>query len=187
MKLFSFSTVTDDLNHKLVCRKFFQQPKLQIHKPVRTVPGFSIQSYQKHVVTDSPPKVMVRKSRIGKTLFRMYYNRGDIPVCLEFRNQNKIAWKVHRNNLFITAFFNKLWIEFAFTALYIRNLRWNSYLPSPLFSLLQNRMSNCEIMPSNDSLQCYNCKWLLTTWKQIFCFFLKITLPGKSEFSFSIL
>lgn len=106
MKLFSFSTVTDDLNHKLVCRKFFQQPKLQIQRPVRIVPGFSIQSYQKHVIIDSPPKVMVRKSRIGKTLFRMYYNRGDIPVCLEFRNQNKIAWKVYRCNLSLSFLIN---------------------------------------------------------------------------------
>ncbi|XKL69056.1 hypothetical protein PGB90_006825 [Kerria lacca] len=37
---------------------------------------------------------MVKKTTTGKTLFRMYYNRGDIPVCLEFRNRNKITWKV---------------------------------------------------------------------------------------------
>ena len=86
-------------NDNSICKKFFQVQK-QPSKvpPLRVVPGFTAQCYQKNVVTDSPPKIIVRKSSIGKTLFRMYYNRGDIPVCLEFRNRNKISWKVSEFN-----------------------------------------------------------------------------------------
>ncbi|XP_065224806.1 parkin coregulated gene protein homolog [Planococcus citri] len=83
-----------DLQVNLICKRYFIQRKPQTPCVQRVVPGFSVQSYQKNVTVDSPPKAMVKKSCIGKTLFRMYYNRGDIPVCMEFRNRNKIAWKV---------------------------------------------------------------------------------------------
>lgn len=88
------SFITDKENYIIICQRLIAHQRPRVQKPLRIVPGFSIQSYQKNVITDSPPKAMVKKTTTGKTLFRMYYNRGDIPVCLEFRNRNKITWKV---------------------------------------------------------------------------------------------
>lgn len=93
---------TDENKPELICQRYILHQREDSQKPARIVPGFSVQSYQKNVVTDTPPKAIVKKSTIGKTLFRMYYNRGDIPVCMEFRNRNKIAWKVFENHHHLT-------------------------------------------------------------------------------------
>lgn len=76
----------------MVC--FKDNNKLKSVQRLRVVPGFSVQSYQKNVITDRPPRVKIRKCRLGRTLFRLYYSRGDIPVCLEFKSRQKICWKV---------------------------------------------------------------------------------------------
>ncbi|KAG8230958.1 hypothetical protein J437_LFUL010845 [Ladona fulva] len=69
--------------------------------PVRVVPAFTIQAYQKNVMVEGPPKVGSTKQRAVKpTTFRKFYIRGDFPIALEFDTYgHKIGWKVDIDKL----------------------------------------------------------------------------------------
>ncbi|XP_067010543.2 parkin coregulated gene protein homolog [Anabrus simplex] len=69
----------------------------------RVVPGFSIQSLQRDVVIQGPPKSAAyhveRRSKVPSS-FRRFYNRGDFPISMEFDGAgNRIAWKVEIDKL----------------------------------------------------------------------------------------
>ncbi|KAK9506944.1 hypothetical protein O3M35_008789 [Rhynocoris fuscipes] len=69
--------------------------------PPRIVPPFSIQSRQKNTIVEPFPKSQpLKKYPVGKSMFRMHYLRGDIPIAMEFSNFGfKINWKVNFNDL----------------------------------------------------------------------------------------
>lgn len=62
----------------------------------RIVPAFSIQSYQKGVVVEKPPKPRERERHpVSNTAFKRFYIRGDFPISMESSSFGyKIAWKV---------------------------------------------------------------------------------------------
>ncbi|XP_046392772.1 parkin coregulated gene protein homolog [Ischnura elegans] len=69
-------------------------------RPVRIVPAFTIQAYQKNVVVQSPPKLTQKPKTPKATAFSKYYKRGDFPISLEFDTYgHKIAWKVDIDKL----------------------------------------------------------------------------------------
>ncbi|CAD7088484.1 unnamed protein product [Hermetia illucens] len=82
----------------------------------RVVPPFSIQSLQKNSkVLEGPPKLQKRKHIIQPrvTSFRMYYDRGDLPIKMEYlTGGDKIAWTVDIEkldySLYLPLFFDGL-------------------------------------------------------------------------------
>lgn len=62
----------------------------------RIVPAFSIQSYQRGVVVERPPKPKEQPGRpTTSTSFKRFYIRGDFPISMESSSiGHKIAWKV---------------------------------------------------------------------------------------------
>lgn len=61
------------------------------------MPAFSIQSYQRGVVVEKPPKPREKERHAaGNTAFKRFYIRGDFPISMEFSSFGyKIAWKVN--------------------------------------------------------------------------------------------
>lgn len=82
----------------------------------RIVPPFSIQSHQKNTkVIEGPPKLQKKRYFIQPraTTFRMYYDRGDLPIKMEYlAGGDKIAWTVDIDkldySLYLPLFFDGL-------------------------------------------------------------------------------
>ncbi|XP_005150175.2 parkin coregulated gene protein [Melopsittacus undulatus] len=86
-----------------------QEPLGHVKKNKQQVSeGFTIKAMMKNTVVRGPPSAGAFKERPPKpTLFRKFYERGDLPIALDHDTKgNKIAWKVE-----------------------IETLDYNSYLP----------------------------------------------------------
>uniref|UniRef100_A0A182XLY9 PARK2 co-regulated n=2 Tax=gambiae species complex TaxID=44542 RepID=A0A182XLY9_ANOQN len=69
---------------------------------MRPVPAFSIESLQKNTYVMGPPKAQKQRYMIQPkaTSFRMYYERGDLPIKMEYlTGGDKIAWTVDIDKL----------------------------------------------------------------------------------------
>ncbi|XP_055597365.1 parkin coregulated gene protein isoform X2 [Uranotaenia lowii] len=69
---------------------------------LRPVPAFSIESLQKGTFVLGPPKAQKSKYMLQPkaTSFRMYYDRGDLPIKMEYlTGGDKIAWTVDIDKL----------------------------------------------------------------------------------------
>ncbi|XP_054263162.1 parkin coregulated gene protein-like [Macrosteles quadrilineatus] len=75
-------------------RAFRESLRKPAPKP-RVVPAFSIQSYQRGVVVEKPPKPEDRvRHTAGNTAFKRFYIRGDFPISMESSSSgHKIAWR----------------------------------------------------------------------------------------------
>ncbi|XP_055921045.1 parkin coregulated gene protein [Eupeodes corollae] len=88
------------------------------HRSPRLVPPFSIQSLQKNTIVLDKGKLNTRtkqtsRTRTTSTSFRMYYNRGDLPIKMEYlTGGDKIAWTVDIEkldySLYLPLFFDGL-------------------------------------------------------------------------------
>ncbi|KAF5292884.1 hypothetical protein FQR65_LT11136 [Abscondita terminalis] len=62
-------------------------------KEHRTVPAFTIQSLQKNTCVVPPAKCHIFRERpVEKSIFRKYYQRGDLPVAQDA--SGSVSWKV---------------------------------------------------------------------------------------------
>ncbi|XP_075215312.1 parkin coregulated gene protein [Lycorma delicatula] len=78
----------------------FRESLRRIAPKPRVVPAFSIQSRQRGVIVQKPPKVKPKVNEINRTSFRKFYVRGDYPIAMEFdRFGYKISWKVDLTDL----------------------------------------------------------------------------------------
>ncbi|KAM9019272.1 parkin coregulated gene protein isoform 3-T5 [Ara ararauna] len=86
-----------------------QEPLGHVKKSKQQVSeGFTIKAMMKNTLVRGPPSAGAFKERPSKpTIFRKFYERGDLPVALDHDSKgNRIAWKVE-----------------------IETLDYNSYLP----------------------------------------------------------
>ncbi|XP_055840174.1 parkin coregulated gene protein homolog [Episyrphus balteatus] len=84
----------------------------------RLVPPFSLQSLQKNTVVFNQENLSIKgkqnnQNRRAATSFRMYYNRGDLPIKMEYlTGGDKIGWTVDIEkldyNLYLPLFFDGL-------------------------------------------------------------------------------
>ncbi|CAM9785087.1 unnamed protein product [Chrysoparadoxa australica] len=73
---------------------------LEVSKVTNTRP-LSAPGYLRNSRTPQPPKAGAwRRKAIASTLFRKYYARGDLPICVDHRaNGNAIKWKMRTQDL----------------------------------------------------------------------------------------
>ncbi|XP_009865458.1 PREDICTED: parkin coregulated gene protein-like [Apaloderma vittatum] len=73
-----------------------QEPLGHVKKSKQQVSdGFTVKAMMKNAVVRGPPLAGAFKERPTKpTVFRMFYDRGDLPIALEHDAKgNRIAWK----------------------------------------------------------------------------------------------
>ncbi|KAL1384589.1 hypothetical protein pipiens_013042, partial [Culex pipiens pipiens] len=102
------ATKSSSASYTIEARPFATSAKLVARRPVksapslRPVPAFSIESLQKNTLVMGPPKAQKHKHLLQQkaTSFRMYYDRGDLPIKMEYlTGGDKIAWTVDIDKL----------------------------------------------------------------------------------------
>ncbi|XP_017015121.1 parkin coregulated gene protein homolog [Drosophila takahashii] len=70
-----------------VCRELLY---LRSKVPVREVPAFTYQALQPNTVVKPPPKIDIFKRKpVKETVFKIYFNRGDIPCVMSGRSSKQ--------------------------------------------------------------------------------------------------
>uniref|UniRef100_A0A1B6D1T4 Parkin coregulated gene protein homolog n=1 Tax=Clastoptera arizonana TaxID=38151 RepID=A0A1B6D1T4_9HEMI len=99
---------------KYISGRHFREGLRRPEPKTRVVPPFSIQSLQRNVKIQEPPKPEHQPPyAVSKTTFKRFYIRGDFPISMEFTSSGyKISWKEPIESLdfhhFLPVFFDGL-------------------------------------------------------------------------------
>ncbi|XP_055631715.1 parkin coregulated gene protein homolog [Toxorhynchites rutilus septentrionalis] len=96
------ATKSKSATFAIEARHFLSVRPVKSAPSLRPVPAFSIESLQKNTYVMAPPKAQKNRSLMNPraTSFRMYYDRGDLPIKMEYlTGGDKIAWTVDIDKL----------------------------------------------------------------------------------------